>query len=368
MSNHQFYSLTVQSITPETDKAVTVAFDVPQDLQSNFQYKAGQYLTLKLDVNGQEARRSYSMCSSPIEETLAVTVKEVQNGLVSTYLNRQLKVGDTIEVMPPDGRFLVKPDAATGKSYYLFGAGSGITPLMSMIKTILEEEPKSHVFLLYGNRNEDSIIFDESLKQLAQKYKGQLTIEHILSQPNRAKSKGLSGLFSKGKITWTGKVGRIDASGIKEFLAKNEKRHQTAVYYICGPGAMIESTKRTLENASNVDSNNIYVEYFTAPEEEGSAEVTGASGAVVTAHLNGETVQVAVPEDKTILDVLVKEGYDPPYSCTSGACSTCLAKVTKGKVKMDVYYAIDDDEVAEGFVLTCQAHPTTKEVELTFDV
>lgn len=367
MADNQFYTLPVKNITRETPQAVTVTFGVPADHQKTFNYKSGQYLTLKFNLKGIEVRRAYSMCSSPIESELAVTVKQVDGGLVSTHINQNLKAGDQVEVMPPEGRFLIEPNPERSKTYYLIGAGSGITPFLSIIKTLLEEEPKSSIFLLYGNRNEASIIFEDKLTQLEKKYSGQLIVEHILSQPKKEKGKGLSGLFSKGKMTWEGKVGRIDAKVIKDFLAKNPKRSQEAEYYLCGPGGMLEIAQKTLES-EGVAKDNVHVEYFTTADSNVSTKASGVAGAKVKAHLNGEVVEIQVPEGKTILDALIKEGYDPPYSCTSGACSTCLAKTISGSVKMDVYYAIDDDEVAEGFILACQSHPTTSEVEVTFEV
>ncbi|MEM9884572.1 MAG: ferredoxin--NADP reductase [Bacteroidota bacterium] len=365
MADHQFYNLKVKSITPETKDAVTVEFEVPQDLKDKFDYEPGQYLTLKFDLKGQKARRAYSMCSSPVEDHLAVTVKEVKNGLVSTHINRNLSVGQSVESMRPDGRFVAKTNPAASKTYYLFGAGSGITPLMSIIKSVLEDEPKSTVFLLYGNRNEETIIFEEKLKELERRYSGQLFVEHILSQPKKVKGKGW---FAKSKVTWTGKVGRIKARLVKDFLKEHPKRDEIAEYYICGPSNMIESINRTLENIPEVNNEYIHVEYFSSASSRASKSVNEALGAAATVHLNGETVEVEVPAGKTILDALVSEGYDPPYSCTSGACSTCLAKTLRGELKMDVYYAIDEEEVEEGYILTCQAHPTTQEVEVTFEV
>ena len=363
-----FHQLSVKKVTAETADAVTLTFEVPAGLKESYQYTQGQYLTLKFQLNGKEERRSYSMCSSPLENDLSVTIKKVKGGKISTHIHQNIKVGDTIEVMQPDGRFYTELKEENKKNYYLIGAGSGITPLMSILKTVLEKEPMSHVFLLYGNRNEDFIIYKNELDQLEKKYGGQLIVEHILSQPKREKKSGLGGLFSKGKTTWTGKVGRIDGNVVKKFIEENAPRHKASEFFICGPGTMIDDVEKTLQ-AKDFKKENIHREYFTAADSGGAAAAsTGVSGAKVKATLDGKIHEVAVPEGKQILFALLDKNIDAPYSCTSGACSTCMAKVTKGSVKMEVCYALDDAEVENGFVLTCQSHPTTEEVELTFDV
>ena len=361
-----FQKLRVRDVKQETQNAVSITFEVPESLKPKFEYKQGQYLTLKFNIQGKEVRRAYSMCSSPLEDHLTVTVKRVKKGLVSNYINDQIKPGQEIDVMPPEGRFFTTLDEDQKKTYYLFGAGSGITPLFSILKTILEKEPMSKIYLLYGNRNEDSIIFKDQIYQIQQRYAGQIIVKHILSQPKREKGKGITGLFSKGTITWEGDIGRIDSAVVKKFLEENPSKGGIQEYFICGPGAMISEVEKALTGLG-IDKKLIHAEYFTNDSSNGQA-TTGLEGGKVIVHLSGEEIELIVPPGKTILDTLIDLKYDPPYSCTSGACSTCMAKVLNGSVRMDACYALDDDEVAEGYILTCQSHPTSDKVVLTYEV
>ena len=365
MDTH-FYSLEVNKILKETEDAVSIFFSVPQNLKETFKYLPGQYITLRFMLGGSEQRRAYSICTSPEHDELAVTVKRVEKGLVSKHIVEKVQVGHALQVMPPQGHFIADPNPELRKTYYLFGAGSGITPLMSILKTVLEKEPASSVHLLYGNRNEDSIIFKNELDQLQNKYEGQLFVEHILSQPKREKSGGLGGLFSKGKINWKGEIGRIAKEKIDKFLENHPKRTPETVYYICGPNEMMQIVQSDLTQRK-IDKKNIHLEYFTTTASDTSGENADAS-AKVTVQLRHTKHNIVVAKNEIILDELIKRKIDAPYSCTSGACSTCMAKLVLGTVKMRACFALDEDEVKAGYILVCQSVPTSDVVELTFDI
>ena len=366
-----FHTLKISKIESETDDTVSVSFAVPADLKDAFQYTQGQYLTLKFDINGEEHRRAYSMSSSPIEEDITVTIKRVKGGVVSNYIHDKLSQGSTVDVMQPDGRFYSKLDPNHRKSYYMFAAGSGITPLMSIATTILEKEGQSSVSLLYGNRNEDTIIFKDKLDTYSKKYAGQFKLSYILSKPKTEKKSGLGGLFKKAKPTWTGQIGRIGTEEVRKFLDDNKSIYSDSVYFICGPGNMIDTVEAYLIQ-QGAEKANIFTERFVSAKKEGSAAKMSAAsslgGARVTYILNGEENSISVPKGKTILAEMIDQKLEPPYSCTSGACSTCMAKMTSGKVNMEVCYALDDDEIAAGYILCCQAQAVSEEVSINFDV
>lgn len=373
MSSTNFHALPIAAVTPATAEAATVAFAVPPALRDTFRYHAGQYVTLRFVINGKEERRAYSMSSSPLEEHVAVTIKRVKGGVVSNHVLDQLKPGDAVDVMPPQGRFLVKTDGAAKRDYYLFGAGSGITPLMSIIRAVLEEEPKSRLHLYYGNRREETIIFRAELAELQRRYAGQLNVVHTLSRPKKRKAGGLKGFLGAKVTDWAGQTGRISIRGVQEFLQAHPAAGSNRAFYVCGPGRMIDEVEQALLGLG-VFKEHIHSERFVsahqagkeaAPVENSASDLGG--GAQVQCKLQGQSYDLTLKPGQTILDGMLEAGAEPAYSCLAGACSTCMAKVTEGGVRMEVCFAIDDDEIAAGYVLTCQAHPTTPTVKVDFD-
>lgn len=367
MSNTDFHPLNVSQVRQETLDAVTLKFEIPSDLRKSFSYLAGQYLTLRFVLNGQDVRRAYSMCSSPLDDTLAVTVKRVSGGLVSNHVADHVKPGTEVEVMPPQGKFYYAPKPDQARDIYLIGAGSGITPLMSILRTALKEEPQSKVYLLYGNKTEDTIIFKAALDELEQQYPDRLQVTHTLSRLR--KSKGLSSLWNRKKADWDGWRGRIDGKKIREWIAGYPAEASEANYYICGPGSLIDTAEQALVGLG-IDSDFIHDERFVSAHDTGKKTTTSesATGAILRATLEGEVKEVDLKPGQSILDALIEAKHSPPYSCLAGACSTCMAKVTKGGVRMEVCYALDEDEIEQGFVLTCQSFPTTDEVEVNYEV
>jgi ring-1,2-phenylacetyl-CoA epoxidase subunit PaaE len=364
----EFHALRIKNTIQETSDTYSLVFDIGQDIFHSYHHLAGQYVTIRAEVNGKEIRRPYSINSMPSSPDFSVSVKKVKGGIMSNFLP-SLQVGDLLEVSLPEGHFTLTPDHTKIRAHYFVAAGSGITPVMSMIQTVLEEEPKSICYLLYGSRNEDSIIFKTRLHALSSKYSGQLQIRHVLSRPKQIKAGGIGGLFGKKETGWKGEKGRIDDKILTTFLTDFPSRAEEKHFYLCGPGDMISKAENCLTGQS-VDQRFIHKEFFT-PASSGKNPDKGAAiqgKSAISVMLKGKTYAFDMEKSKIILDQLVERKLDPPYSCTSGACSTCIAKVTEGQVKMDACYALDPDEVEAGYILTCQARPVTDEVVLTYDV
>ncbi len=364
-----FSKLNVAEVEQNTEDAISIHFEVPEELQETFTYQPGQYLILQVGIEGQKHRRAYSLCSSPaIDDNLIVTSKRVEGGLVSNYLNDELQAGDTLEVYPPQGNFTPDIDPENEKQYVLLGAGSGITPLMSILQTVLIKELKSEVLLFYGNRNEQSIIFKDKLDELQKKFPDRFEVIHSLSQPSDE---------------WEGLKGRLSKFKLKRLLQKEVGKEQLphAEYYICGPAGMMKGAEGALNN-HDVPEKQINVEYFTAPlpdlEGEASSEQSEAAGQViegekvdineeeVTVIINDDEYDITVKPSQSILEAAIQAGLDPPFACQMGICTTCRATLLSGKITMDQREGLSDDEVEEGFVLTCQSHPLSDDVVVEY--
>ncbi|WP_066759320.1 2Fe-2S iron-sulfur cluster-binding protein [Crocinitomix algicola] len=348
-----FYNLKVANINKETADTVSITFDVPGTLAGEFKFEPGQYLTLKTLINGEDVRRSYSICSAPHEHQLTVAVKEIENGLFSSFANNTLKSGDELEVMPPMGNFKVNPKQGNSAHYVFYAAGSGITPVLSMIKAILNEESESTIQLYYGNKNTESVIFKDELDALSSANDG-FKLTYIYSQEN-----------SGDALT----TGRIDRAKCAEFFSKDQAGKAIAGIYACGPEEMIMTIK-DFYLAEGIDSKKIHFELFTVsvPTENVSVESGAPIESQVTVIIDDEEYEFELNSNGTnILQAAQDEDADVPFSCKGGVCCTCRAKVLEGTVRMDLNFALEEDEVENGFILTCQAHPTSEKVVVSFD-
>ncbi len=342
-----FHKVTIKDIQQETENAVSVAFDIPQQLKDKFSFVAGQYITLEQKIDGQKVRRAYSLCSTPKSGEHRVAIKAVENGTFSVYATSQLKEGDTIEIAEPEGRFLLQPQA--NKNYIAFAAGSGITPILSMVKSVLENEPTATFTLIYGNKSVADTIFYSQLLELAKAHKN-FNLDFIYSRERNADAR----------------FGRID-QGITNFFIKNKyKDINFDAAFLCGPEAMITSVSETLL-ANNFDKDNIHYELFTVSEDAEAVNAVKEGEAEITILLDDEETSFTMSQKDNILAAALRNDLDPPYSCQGGVCSSCIAKVTEGKAVMAKNTILTDGEVEEGLVLTCQAYPTTPKISVDFD-
>ncbi|RTY95933.1 2Fe-2S iron-sulfur cluster-binding protein [Flavobacterium sp. GT3R68] len=345
-----FYKLNIKEVRRETKDAVSVLFNVPQELQANYTFIAGQYINLKLTLDGKEIRRAYSICSSPESGELRIAVKAVGQGLFSQFANSKLKAGDTLEVGFPEGRFTFEPQAERQKNYAAFVAGSGITPIMSIIQAVLKGEPKSTFVLVYGNKTTEDTIFHQQLHQLQLKYVGRFFIHYVYSQ-----AKVENELF-----------GRIEKSTVNFVLNNKHKELDFDKFYLCGPETMINTVSTVLKE-HNIKDSAIKFELFTASKVEHEIHLPLHDHTQITIMVDNEETTFEMSQKQTLLEAALKQGIDAPYSCQGGICSSCLARVTKGTAEMKKNSILTDGEIAEGLVLTCQAHPTSTEVYVDYD-
>ncbi len=359
MSIH-FHPLAVKEIRKETNDCVSVLFDIPDGLKKNFAFQQGQSLTMRARINREEVRRTYSLCSSPLEHEWRVAIKKVEGGLFSTYANDVLKKGDVLDVMEPVGRFYSELNPVHRKNYLAFAAGSGITPVISIIKTTLRTEPGSTFTLVYGNRNRASIIFFEELEGLKNMYLERFNFINILSRERTESSVHF---------------GRINTEKLYE-LAKLVDYDITDEFFICGPEEMIFCVKDFLQQ-KGIAEKKIHFELFTSAASPARSKTENKkpkdeSGpqSKITVRVDGRSFDfdLSLNSETTLLDAALKQGADLPYACKGGMCCTCKARLLEGEVEMDVHWGLEHEEIEKGFILTCQSHPKTEKVSVDFDI
>ncbi len=352
---NKFHKIRVKDIEKTTADCSVLTFDVEERLIEDFAYKQGQYLTLKAMINGEEVRRSYSLCSSPIDGEWKVAVKKIHEGKFSTFANEVLKPGDFLEVMPPNGKFYVNCEPEKAKNYLAFAAGSGITPVLSIIKTHLHREPNSTFKLFYVNKSVASIILKEEVEALRNTFLGRLEIYHFLTREMRDAE-----LFN----------GRLSEEKMEIIFDKIVDANEVDDAFVCGPNEMIFMVRDFLQ-ARGVPEKNVHFELFNT----GGVKVTKKVRTVDTSKMSevhivegGKTIKFSIPQGSdNILDAGMKQNMDLPYACKGGVCCTCRAKLVEGEIDMEINYALEQDELDAGYILTCQAVPTSQKVVVDFD-
>ncbi|MGV9002516.1 2Fe-2S iron-sulfur cluster-binding protein [Flavobacterium sp.] len=345
-----FYKLPIKEITRETANAISVAFTIPAELRSAYQFIAGQYVNLKLTLDGEEIRRAYSICSSPNNEELRIAIKSVADGHFSKFANENLKIGDIIEVGQPEGRFTFEPHTDRQKNYAAFAAGSGITPIMSIIQSVLESEPKSCFVLVYGNKTPEDAIFHKQLHELQLKYVARFFVHYVYS-----------------KVQVEGELfGRIDKSAVNFVLNNKHKEKEFDKFYLCGPEEMINLVTSVLKE-HNVADKNIKFELFSTPTPENEITISADGHSKITIMVDDEETTFEMSKKQTVLEAALKQGIDAPYSCQGGICSSCLARITSGSAVMAKNSILTDGEISSGLILTCQAHPTSETIYIDYD-
>ena len=344
-----FHTLTVSEVKKETPNAVVVSFVIPENLKKEFKFDAGQYITIRHTIDGQDIRRAYSLCSLPGASTIQVGIKKVEGGAFSVYANEELKHGDLLEVMAPEGKFVLEADKNATKNYAAFVAGSGITPVLSIIKSVLEEEPNSRFLLAFGNQSQKETMFYDELMQLMRESNERLQIEWV---------------YSRERVEGA-RQGRIDGD-IVNYLLKNKFEYTTfSAFYLCGPEPMIDAVSSTLKE-QGINEKLVHFELFTTAEE-GLLLESHDGNTEITILLDDEEKTFTMPQDKSILEAALAQDLDAPFSCQGGICSTCIARIKEGKAEMRKNQILTDGEIADGFILTCQAHPTTAKLVVDYD-
>lgn len=344
-----WFELTVENVQQASDEAMSVSFTVSAAVKETFNWWPGQHIRIQLPIDGERISRSYSI-SSPLGEPLQITVKKVKNGKGSGYINSNVSVGDKFLVTAPMGRFILKPEPNARRSYYFFAAGSGITPIYSMLVSMLQNEPDSHAYLLYGNKDNNSTIFADELSQLQQKYSNRFTLCHCHSSPS---------WFSSSP--W--RSGRIDAAAIQDFIQQNPPYAQDAQYFLCGPGSFLPDVKKAL-NDIDVPNSRIHMESFGGKSLKSECEGVAAE---LQVDLHRQQHQIQAEKGQSLLQAMLSQGIEAPYSCEGGICGTCRCKLVSGEVNMTNNAILEQSELDNGEILACQSFAKTPTITVTYD-